>query len=139
MAPELDPIHELYGYTLSHPGPAFLHQHVVDAHAAQMASEESKPIAAIFALIGLYLHVEKSFTGRQVQVAHMQMARQRRVWPHLQIPEHRGAMCAADVLAVPPGPDRDAAIHRWCEIVWASWKESHTEIAELARRELGIE
>jgi hypothetical protein len=139
MAPELDPVHELYGYTLSHPSPVFLHQHVVDAHAAQTASEESKPIATIFALIGLYLHIEKSFTGRQVQMAHMQMARRKRAWPRLQIPEQRGAVSAADVLAVPPGPERDAAIHGWCVAVWASWKERHIEIAELARKELGID
>jgi hypothetical protein len=43
---------------------------------------DTKPIAVAFSLAGLYLHVEKGFSGRQVQRAHMQLARRRkRTWP----------------------------------------------------------
>ena len=49
---------ELASYTLAHGDPAFIHQHVVDAFAAQHATDDSKPIGVAFALIGLYLHVE---------------------------------------------------------------------------------
>ena len=73
-----DLYHELCAYTLAHPSPAFIHQHVVDAFAAQRATEQTKPIGLTFALAGLYLHVEKGFSGKQVQRAHMDMGRRKR-------------------------------------------------------------
>lgn len=57
---------ELSYYTLSHGDPAFIHQYIVDAYAAQHADEKSKPITVAFALIGLYLHIEKHYSGKQV-------------------------------------------------------------------------
>ncbi len=59
---------ELSYYTLALRDPAFIHQHIVDAFAAQTADEHTRPIKLTFALAGLYLHVEKGFTGRQVQL-----------------------------------------------------------------------
>src|SRR5688500_4296697 len=53
-----DRYEELCCYTLAHGHAAFIHQHVVDAQAAQAAGEHTKPIAITFALAGLYLHVE---------------------------------------------------------------------------------
>jgi hypothetical protein len=80
MATDLDDLyHELSCYTLAHPDPSFIHQHIVDAYTAQHARETTKPIALVFALIGLYLHVEKNFTGRQVQRFHMITSPIRRV------------------------------------------------------------
>ena len=73
--------HELCAYTLSHGAPEFLHQHVVDAFAAQGASVESKPIGVTMALVGLYLHAERGFTGRQVQRVHMLLAQRKRQCP----------------------------------------------------------
>ncbi len=70
--------HELMYYTLAHPDPAFIHQNVVDAYAAQTAGSETKNITIVFALVGLYLSVEKDLTGRQVQKVHMQLAKRRR-------------------------------------------------------------
>jgi len=47
---------ELSFYSMSHPDrDYFIHQHVVDAYQAQMANEDVKEIAIIFALLGLYL------------------------------------------------------------------------------------
>jgi uncharacterized protein DUF5946 len=60
----------LSAYTLTHSDPAFIHQHVVDAFAAQSADDTTKPITLTFALVGLYLHVEKGRTGRRVQLVH---------------------------------------------------------------------
>src|SRR5438309_9926111 len=105
-----DAFNELCYYTLAHGDPAFIHQHVVDAFAAQTADEQTKPIKLTFALVGLYLHVEKQFTGRRVQLAHMKLAREKHPWPPLVLPEATGAMTAADVLVAPAGPERDAAI-----------------------------
>ena len=63
--------------------PGFILQHAVDAFAAQTANEQSKPIGVVFALVGLYLHVEKQFSGRQVQQVHMKLGRLKREWPRV--------------------------------------------------------
>ena len=70
MSSDQDVYNELSYYTLAHPDPAFLHQNIVDAYAAQHADESTKPIVIVFGLIGLYLHIERNFTGKQVQRAH---------------------------------------------------------------------
>jgi uncharacterized protein DUF5946 len=124
----------LCGYTLSHPDPAFLHQHVVDAFAAQHASEQTKAIQLAFSVVGLYLHVERRFTGRQVQRAHMQLARRERAFPSLAIPAARGAFAVADVMAAAEGPERDAAIDAWCAAVWDAYRENGPAVVEYLRR-----
>ncbi|MGA2219034.1 MAG: DUF5946 family protein [Terracidiphilus sp.] len=138
MASDQDLYNELAYYTLAHPDRSFIHQNIVDAYAAQHADSTSKPIYIVFALIGLYLHVEKKFTGKQVQKAHMQLARRNRQWVRPQIPKERGAVEIRDVLAAAPGQARDAMIRSWCVSVWEAWKESRGQIVELARNELGI-
>jgi hypothetical protein len=133
-----DLYNQLASYTLAHPDPGFIHQLVVDAYAAQNADESSKPIAIVFSLIGLYLHVEKGFTGKQVQRAHMQLARWPNTWTKPPLPQDRGAIHIEDVLAAPPGPARDAMIERWCATVWECWQASRVQIVELARKYLEI-
>src|SRR3954465_2158408 len=117
-----DAYHELSCYTLAHGHPSFIHQHVVDAFAAQEADEHTKPIALTFALAGLYLHVEKALSGRQVQLAHMKMARQKRLWPTFALPRERGAITAVDVMQAAPGGERDKAIDAWCASVWGAFR-----------------
>src|SRR6478736_2672756 len=73
MTPQ-DSFNELCYYTLAHGDPSFIHQHVVDAFAAQNADEQTKPIKLTFALVGLYLYVEKGFSGKRVQRVHMALA-----------------------------------------------------------------
>jgi Family of unknown function (DUF5946) len=123
--------HELCCYTLTHGDPDFIHQHVVDAFAAQDASNADKPIRLTFALVGLYLHVERGFTGRQAQLAHMKLARTRRQWPALQIPANRGALSAVHVLAAAPGTARDALIHQWAVSVWQAFAVNRPAIEQL--------
>ena len=118
MTSEQDAYHELSAYTLTHGDVAFIHQQVVDAHAAQRADASTKRITLSFALAGLYLHVEKQWSGRQVQLAHTKMARRKREWPVFQLPPNRGSMTAAHVVSHPPGADRDKAIGDWCASVW---------------------
>jgi hypothetical protein len=128
---------ELAFYSLSHGAHAFIHQHVVDAFTAQHADQNTKPIAVVFALAGLYLHLEKGLTGRQVQQMHMRMANRRKQWPRLPIPTgSRGSITAADVLSKAAGPDRDSMIHQWCASVWQSWADCRPEIVELLRQVL---
>lgn len=136
--PTDDQYNQLACYTLAHPDPAFLHQLVVDAHTAQTATEQTKPIAVVFALIGLYLHLEKGYTGRQVQRAHMQLAKWPNTWVKPPLPGEIGAIRISHVLAAEPGPARDATIERWCASVWESWHESRQQIVEVAKKYLGI-
>jgi hypothetical protein len=128
---------ELYVYTIGRGRESFILQHVVDAFGAQTANEHSAPIGITFALAGLYLHVEKAYSGRQVQHVHMQLGRLKRPWPAHPLPRDRGSMTAVDVMAVPEGPDRDLAIDAWCRSVWAAFRESRPTIVELLR-EFGI-
>jgi hypothetical protein len=127
---------ELYVYSMSR-GATFVLQHVVDAHAAQTATADDKPIRIVFALIGLYLHVERGLTGRQVQLAHIQLGKTKRPWPAIPLPDRRGNMTARDVLATPEGDERDRAIDEWCRSVWSAFAASRETIAGLVRENLG--
>lgn len=127
-------------YTLELRDPEFIHQHIVDAFAVQHAGPGTKPIGLVFGLIGLYLYVEKNFTGRQVQRAHMRLASLHHKWTAPPIPpEQRASIGVADVLAAPPGSLRHAMIRRWCESVWQDWQPNRSQIVALARTELGID
>jgi Family of unknown function (DUF5946) len=131
MPSEQDAYDELRCYTLTRGDPAFIHQHVVDAFTAQHADERTKPIALTFALVGLYLHVEKGISGRQVQLAHMVLARRKRLWPTFPLPLARGSMSAAAVMCAPEGEERDQAVHAWCVSVWQAFHECHRTVADL--------
>jgi hypothetical protein len=134
MISDEEAYNELCCYTLAHGDPSFIHQHVVDAFAAQTAGDGTKPIKLAFALIGLYLHVEREFSGKQVQRAHMFLARRKRVWPSFPLPQDRGSMSAADVMVVAAGARRDKAIDEWCASVWKAFHESHQMVGKLAQK-----
>jgi hypothetical protein len=118
-------------HTLSLGDADFIHQHVVDAFAAQDAREDDKPIRLTFALIGLYLYVEKGLTGREVQRAHMTIAKRKREWPRFQLPSDRGAVTAIDVERAKPGQERRQMIRQWCECVWERFKTESPIIERL--------
>ena len=120
---------EVYLYTMGRPG--FILQHVVDAFAVQRVSDDSKPMGLVFGLVGLYLHVEKQFSGREVQRVHMELGRRKRGWPRVHVPEDRGSMTVADVLAASAGPERDAAIDNWCRSVWTAFGANRETIIAL--------
>jgi hypothetical protein len=122
---------ELYAYTMNREG--FILQYVVDAYIAQTASRSTKPIGLFFAVVGLYLHVERQFSGVDVQQVHRRLAREKRQWPSVDLPCDRGRLTAADVLAAPPGPARDAAIDEWCRSVWAVYGHTRQTIVKLLR------
>ncbi|MFV1988300.1 MAG: DUF5946 family protein [Gemmatimonadota bacterium] len=128
---------ELQCYTLALGDADFVHQHVVDAWAAQHATEKTKPIGLAFALVGLFLHLEEGLSGRQVQKVHMALARRRQDWPSFALPENRGSVTAVDVMAAPAGPDRDRAIDAWCASVWDAFAASHEAVAELLESHIG--
>lgn len=138
MLSEREAYESLQCYTLERGDPEFIHQHVVDAWAAQHATTRTKPITLTFALVGLYLHLEKGFSGRQVQRMHMRMARRKRSWPRVEPPAGHGSMSAKDVMAAPAGRERDRAIDAWCASVWDACRSRREAIVELLR-EYGIE
>jgi hypothetical protein len=122
---------ELQVYLIERADPRFTIQHVVDTWAAQHATPETKPIQLAFALVGLYLHVERSATGRYVQRVHMQLGRRKHEWPSFQLPQARGTLTVVDVMATEPGPERDQAIDDWCASVWQAYEASHRIVEEL--------
>ena len=115
--------HELSFYTLAHPNNLyFIHQHIVDAQTAQTADVNTKPIGIVYALVGLYLMIERNYTGRQVQQAHLQLSKNKKNLPSIRLPEKRGEITVQEVLNAPPGPERDAAIRDWCLSVWDAYE-----------------
>ena len=136
MTSQQELFHELTFYTLAHGDSAFIHQHIVDAYAVQSADKDSKPIAVAFGLIGLYLHIVHSYTGREVQRAYMQLASRRKSWPVFDLPADRGAVTITDVLRAEAGSERDAMIEKWALSVWEVCAILHTKVAELAALEL---
>jgi len=134
-----DLFHELSFYTLDHPDKIyFIHQHIVDAWQAQTATENTKPIAITFSLIGLYLYLKKNHTGRQVQLAHIKLSQHKKVWPRFQLPDQRGDITVSDVVKATPGQERDLRIKDWCTSVWEAYKSSPDTLASLAQSELGF-
>ncbi len=131
---------QLAFYTLEHgrTDPSFIHQTAVDAYAAQHPAESQKPIKTAFALIGLFLHLERGYSGREVQLAHMQLARKRKQWPAFEPPARLGDITVADVLRAKPGAERDRMIERWCAAVWEAWRDSHRAVEEIVRGDLGV-
>jgi hypothetical protein len=121
---------ELTYYTLAHGDPKFIHQHLVDAYGAQHVRQSASAIGAAFALAGLYLAVERGFTGRQVQQAHMRMARRSKQWPRFVPPEDVGPLTVGDVLAV-EGPRRDEKLMEWCTSVWSAWSKEHAGVRQM--------
>ena len=127
-------MNELSYYTLAHADPRFLHQHLVDAYGAQHLRQSKSTIGAAFALAGVYLAVERGFTGRQVQKMHMMMARTSKEWPRFAPPADVGPLTVADVLAVGPGPGRDQRLMEWCASVWGAWSGEHGRVREMVER-----
>ncbi len=124
---------ELAAYTLSHGGREFLHQHLVDAYAAQHVRADTKPVALAAALIGLYLYAERQYSGRQVQQVHMALGNQMKQWPLFAPPREHVPLTVTDVLDAPAGEVRDQMLRRWARSVWAMWQERHAEIEKLLR------
>ena len=125
---------ELSAYTLTHGDPRFIHQHAVDTWQLQHALPSKSNIGIAFSLIGLYLALEKGYTGRQVQLAHMELGLTKRNWGDFEIPSTRAALTVADVLLADGGAARDAMLMQWAGSVWANWKHAHAWTADTCAR-----
>lgn len=122
---------ELYAYTLSRDRSELIHQHAVDAYAAQHIGNDTKPIALAAALIGLFLFVERGYTGRQVQLEHMKLGNKMKTWPLFEAPRKYATLTVMEPLSMPPGPERDDQIKQWARAVWNIWGERHMEVEML--------
>jgi hypothetical protein len=126
---------ELSLYTYSRNREEFIHQHVVDAYAAQHVGQDTKSITLAAALIGLYLFAVRNYTGRKVQQVHMQLGNKMKEWPLFPAPARKSDITVADVLTTPPGVPRDEVIRRWARAVWDMWEERHAGVGKLTFRE----
>jgi hypothetical protein len=129
-----DAYDRLRSYALLHGGPAFIHQHVVDAFAAQTADARTKPIALMFALVGLYLRTQKQVSGLEIQDIHVSLACRKQSWPVIPLPAERGALTVVDVIEAPEGREREAAIEAWCSEVWAAYAGSHAVVIDFLQQ-----
>ena len=116
---------DLQCYTISMQDPGFIHQHVVDTYAAQHSGGSTRAITVALGLIGLYLALENGYTGKQVQVAHMRIARTKKVWPILVPPGQPAVLTFMDVLRAETDEEKDAMIRKWMTAVWESWAYRH--------------
>lgn len=120
---------ELSFYTLSHPDKVyFIHQLIVDAYTAQTANKSTKSISLVFSLVGLYLLIEKKYTGLQIQQAHTILSNHKEHLPDIELPNERGKITIVDVLA--NESNRDEMIKKWCESVWLSFESSRDQIKQ---------
>jgi hypothetical protein len=128
--------HELSAYLLMNPDLTFRAQHAVDAYGAQHSGGVTKRITTAFSLIGLYLALECGYTGRQVQLAHMELAKQSVPWPSLNVPTRPYTMFVSYVVAVHEGSDRENALMRWAKHVWDAWEHQHEWTKSICERYL---
>jgi hypothetical protein len=124
---------ELCAYTLelAQRHGSFIHQHVVDAYAAQNAQPGSRTMSVAFALIGLQLFVERGYTGKEIQRVHIVLAQENYDWPAFDLPANRGAWHAGDVMLASPGAQREAAIGAWCASVWHAYAGARHRVIEM--------
>ena len=117
-------------YTVSKRDVEFIHQHVVDAYEAQHGGGTTRNSTVVFGLIGLYLALEKGYTGKQVQRAHMRIAGIRKDWPRLEPPARPAGITVLDVLKVPDGLKEDALIRQWMAAVREIWGDRQMWVRE---------
>jgi len=114
--------HELTAYFMTNPDIHFRAQHAVDAYGAQHSGGATKPITTAFSLVGLYLALERGYTGRQVQRAHQQLAKLNLTWPAFELPSVRYEITVADVLAAEDDPSRHEKLMEWAKCAWDAWR-----------------
>ncbi len=106
------------------------HQMTVDAYGAQHVDPAGPRIGPAFALIGLYLALERGLNGPQVRDAHAFLARTRREWPAFEPPARRWRVTVFDVAMVDV-EEHAAAVGRWGASVWEAWGPDQRRIREL--------
>jgi hypothetical protein len=131
---------ELAFFTLNLDDERFVHQYVVDAFTCQYADDNTKPISLTFALAGLYLFIEKGYSGREVQKFHTLMSKRKMAWPIFIVPYYQELpVDISSVIASNDQNERIELIEKWCAGVWEANKENHDKVEDLVRNYLGCE
>jgi hypothetical protein len=130
---------ELAFYTLALNDECFIHQYIVDAYTTQSANSVTKSISLTFSLVGLYLFVEKNFTGKQVQKFHTLMSNHKISWPSFELPKNRGEITIEMVLMSELGDERIEMIKNWCHSIWNAFSNCHTEVKSVTEYYLKIQ
>jgi hypothetical protein len=118
-------------YTFSLQDENFIHQHVVDANTVANADKHTKLISLTFALVRLYLFVEKAFTGKEVQQFHTLMSNNKTAWPTIRLAVPNETINIDMVLNTDAGIERNAMIEIWCIHVWNNNQINHAAIKAL--------
>ncbi len=113
--------------TLALPRETFIHQTAIDCYEAQHPGLPGKPIAAVFGLVGLYLVVEKGYTGLEVQHVHMMLGNEKRPLPSLSIPDTRSAITVASIGEVTDA-NLPVALTNWAHAIWDAWAGEQDKI-----------
>lgn len=127
--------HELSALFIMSPDITFRKQHAVDAYGAQHSGSGVKNIRTAFSLIGLYLAVERNYTGRQVQFAHMDLAKRNIPWPSFVVPTRPYTLSVADVFHAVE-EKRNGMLMAWSENVWDTWENYHEWTTDICKRYL---
>ena len=129
----LELFRELSGIHFDEADPSFIHQIALDCYGAQHVCGPAKPITTAYSLIGLCLHIEHGFTGRQVQRAHTILARKPATWPELPAPTHRYPITVASVVACEHAAVRTERLEDWARSTWDAWRNEHMWVRSIIR------
>jgi hypothetical protein len=127
---------ELAAFTLSLRDPDFPHQTVVDAYTAQHYGPNIKPIGICFALIGLYLTFERGYTGREAQLAHIELGKLLLKWNGFEPRTTGGAVTVKDVLGAISQDNYKVPIQNWGKSVWNTWISERPIVAWILEKYL---
>jgi hypothetical protein len=116
---------ELAYYTLGLQDECFIHQYIVDAFTLQTADIKTKPMRIIFSLVGLYLYIEKNYSGREVQNFHTLMSKAKMEWPICNLHNNKGDVNVSHVLKKSSDNEKYNMIEEWCKSVWQAYSENH--------------
>lgn len=130
---------EVVAYNHAHPESlAVWHQVCVDAYGGQHVGPDTAPITVSFALNGLYLVLERGFTGIQAREAHGYMANtvDPVTWPRFTPPADVGDITVLDVALASSPQEHIGLVRQWGRAVWAAWSHTHDRISEMTEAQL---
>jgi hypothetical protein len=112
------------------------HQLGVDTYGTQHAADHDRSIRVAYSIVGLYLSIERGWSGDDVRRAHQRMGKPQPSWPEFRRPDELGGVTVLDVAmaGVRAGSvvGHAEAAQRWARYVWDAWSAQHAEVASLA-------
>ena len=114
------------------------HQTCVDAYAAQHVGPRMRPMTVCFALNGLYLVLERGWSGIEARAAHGHLARivPREDWRFFEPPDEGGPLTVLDVALASDPETQAVGVEAWGRSVWATWRHVHDEVRAMTERQL---